>query len=443
MRFVVLVSISLTCGLFLVGCGGSATPKSDTTSQSTQGAAKTSNKNDASQSNIDADALLAKAKKHYENGEQQKGAELLNQIMAARPNHAPTLQVRAGILARAGQLPAAVSDLTKAIAASPDEAILYNMRGFLYLSVNDFQRAIKDFDVAIEKDGKFAKAFNNRGLAKISLKDFGAAINDFNQALLIDTEYVDAFNNRGYAHLEWGNYAKAIDDFTWALKLNPDYFNAYNNRGTVRMKTGEIEEAISDYTRAIELAPTAIKHYLHRREAYLAIGDLKAARKDLQKVDWLRKLVPLNQLIAQQPDNTAARLERAAHYLKNGDSQLALADARMVADQDQESALAFLIQGKAFLQLKKFDDAVDACTKAIKLEPLPDAYSARGDAYLGLEKVDDAIADFTKAQRFDSAVARAFLKRAEQLDKNGKSELAEEARAQAIALDPNLTTTTK
>ncbi|MGC8933346.1 MAG: tetratricopeptide repeat protein [Candidatus Methanodesulfokora sp.] len=63
-----------------------------------------------------------------------------------------------------------------------------------------------------------------------------------------------------------------------------------------------------------------------------------------------------------------------------------------------ESAEVYYNRGVTFINYRKYEDAVEALSKAIELEPdLARAYYNRGIAFLNLNKFDEALRDFDKA----------------------------------------------
>jgi tetratricopeptide (TPR) repeat protein len=63
-----------------------------------------------------------------------------------------------------------------------------------------------------------------------------------------------------------------------------------------------------------------------------------------------------------------------------------------------ESAEVYYNRGVTFINYRKYEDAVEALSKAIELEPdLARAYYNRGIAFLNLNKYDEAMKDFDKA----------------------------------------------
>ncbi len=129
-----------------------------------------------------------------------------------------------------GNLPAAISDYTKAIEKKPDFAEAYNNRGLVYSKQRNFIQAIADFTKAIELNPDFAAAYNNRGLA---------------------------YHNRGSVYGSQENFNQAIADYTQAVKIVPGYAQAYYNRAFSYFMAKDYDRAWSDVHDAENLGMVA------------------------------------------------------------------------------------------------------------------------------------------------------------------------------------------
>jgi tetratricopeptide (TPR) repeat protein len=87
----------------------------------------------------------------------------------------------------------------------------------------------------------------------------------------------------------------------------------------------------------------------------------------------------------------------AALAQKDNGKALAAAD-RAIADAPGD-ADAHLLRCRALAGLRRHEDAVAACTEAVRLEPLnPEALRDRGHYYLNLGRVEPALADLIRAE---------------------------------------------
>lgn len=77
--------------------------------------------------------------------------------------------------------------------------------------------------------------------------------------------------------------------------------------------------------------------------------------------------------------------------------------------EDKKAAETLKTQGNALMSAKKYDDAIEAYTKATKLDPSnPVYYSNRAAAYSSIDDHDSAIADAKKAAELDPTFVKAY-----------------------------------
>ncbi len=149
---------------------------------------------------------------------------LAGAIRPAQPEPLPVKPVAPPTIIRAAPVaPMPVSD-DKARAKKHFE------NGEEHYNKGDYDHAIADFDQAIRLDPKNALAYYNRGRAYNSRGDYDRAIADLDQAIRLDPRGATAYNNRGVAYERKGAYGRAIADFDHALAIDPNYQLAAENR---------------------------------------------------------------------------------------------------------------------------------------------------------------------------------------------------------------------
>jgi tetratricopeptide (TPR) repeat protein len=359
---------------------------------------------------------------------------------------------RASLCADAQLYTQAIRDMDKAISLKPDVAEYYNTRGYFSLMQENNGAAMEDFNRAIALDPNYAQPLNNRGLVRISLGgqfkqsgdteqaaiEFRKAVNELDAALRIDNKYVDAHNNRGFALSLAKQYDEAIRSFTRAIELNSKYVNAWNNRGQAYALTGQHDLAAADFTQAIELRPTTLEYYQLRADAYLAAGKTDLARQDLDHVEWSYELDAINRHLTAEPKSPIHWVERGNLLKKVGRWDEAVKNYQDALQLDPNYQPAQVGLAIVLYRQGQLDAALSACQKILDAGPNRDATSLRGDILSQQGKYNEAIADYETAQRFDSQVAQAYLKRAEQRKAQGDIQQASADITQAIEMDPSL-----
>lgn len=375
----------------------------------------------------------------HKRGEAAKATQVLSAAIKANPKTITAWVKRGQIYAENRLFRRAISDLTRAIELQPENAVLLNTRGYYNLQQQNYREALADFDSAVKVDSTNAIALNNRGLVRVAVSQYDAAIADFDAAVQHKPDYVDALNNRGFAKMQVEQFDAAIADFTKAVEHNEKYVNAWNNRGLAYARSERHKEAVADFSKAIELSPMVAKHYHHRSEAYAASGDSAAAEKDLDQVNWLRRLASLNQQIARDNTAIAGYLSRSKHLASAGMLKEAEADVERAMKLDPASIEAMTAKANVLMLSGKMDEARTLCEQAIAKSPRNETYSLRGDIKMAQGDYDGAIADYNSAKRLDSGVAQAYLLRSAQAKEAGNIQQASADVEFAKSIDPTIT----
>lgn len=208
----------------------------------------------------------------------------------------------------AGELDAAIVDLTAAIDAGAATVDTYILRGEAYMQSGDYRNAMDNFDAALAKDPANAVAYYDRALLNTRLEDYNAAMNDINNALAANTsnptvvlQMRDLYAKRGQLNLWLKNWEGAIADYTNSLarpegSVNP---NVYAERAEAYTALGNYADAINDYSSAVRViseqiqgAPTmeereslssnAMSYFEKSAALNLNLGNVDAARIDLE-----------------------------------------------------------------------------------------------------------------------------------------------------------------
>src|SRR3990167_4842469 len=105
---------------------------------------------------------------------------------------------------------------------------------------------------------------------------------------------------------------------------------------------------------------------------------------------------------------------------------------------DPNYAAAYNNRGDAYANKGQYDRAIEDYNKAIALDPnYADAYGNRGNAYRNKGHIDRAIEDYNKAIALDRNYADAYGNRGNAYRNKGQNDRAIEDYNKVIALDPN------
>ncbi len=208
----------------------------------------------------------------------------------------------------AGELDAAIVDLTAAIDSGAASVDTYILRGEAYMQSGNYRSSMADFNAALAKDPANAVAYYDRSLLNTRLEDYGDAMNDINNALAANTsnpspvlQMRDLYAKRGQLNLWMKNWQGAVADYTNSLARPEGTVNptVYAERAEAYTALGNYGEAINDYASAIRviseqiqgapsmderesLSSRAMSYFEKSAALNLNLGNIDAARTDLE-----------------------------------------------------------------------------------------------------------------------------------------------------------------
>ncbi|MBD5804893.1 lipoprotein NlpI [Azoarcus sp. Aa7] len=236
-----------------------------------------------------------------------------------------------------------------------------------------------------------------------------------------------AWTNLATAYEDQDRSLEAIAAYTRALSLEPNRAIAHLNRGSSHRKLGDFAAAEADYRRFIELEPDDY------RGPY-ALGALHAAAGRYDEA--IRWLTAANRLNARTP---LPLRELADVYFATGrpDATVTALEGARGRDPAIATAEYFDLLGAAYGRLGRYDEAIEAFGRALRMNPAHGAALLhRAFAYLRSGRLDAALADFDSAATGMPDNARAHYGRAETLMKLGRHAEALNAARRSLALDP-------
>jgi tetratricopeptide (TPR) repeat protein len=150
----------------------------------------------------------------------------------------------------------------------------------------------------------------------------------------------NAYYNRG---LNEEDCDQAIADFDEAIKINPNWANVYDSRGCMYCSKKDYDKAIADFNEAIRINPKESVFYRHRGDAY---GD---------KGDYNQNIADCTEAIRIDSDD---RLK-----FKSPNSVLTSSWAK-----------AYNSRGVAYMETKKYKEAITDFEDAVALHPEEEMY---------------------------------------------------------------------
>ncbi len=300
-------------------------------------------------------------------------------VIDSKPTNRPSLQFRAEAYLSLGMWQSAINDLSSLIELSPDVPQAYKKRGDALAAVELYQEAIEDYTRAVSLDNSDSESLVALGDGYAAVGNYGLAISNFDDAVRRNPVSSDAYASRGFASVQMGNPSDGLADLDTAIEISPFNHNAYYKRALALVALGEVNAALADLERAINLAPTNTDYLLERGRINVELSDFESAASDFDiAVDLTEHLIEFD------PRHSYAKILRAASYIKTGDPEMAVSEAR-----------------SAFRSLTMHFKATIWRALRPKINAnIADALDVKGDGLTALGEIDEANIAYEHAERY-------------------------------------------
>ena len=119
--------------------------------------------------------------------------------------------------------------------------------------LGDYETALSYANKAVVSNDSNQEAYFIRGQINLRKPDWISALNDFRKILELNPNSIDAQTMLGYMESGSGNYKTAIDRFTKTLEMDPNNSNLYAYRGHSNYLLKDYQKSINDITKALEI----------------------------------------------------------------------------------------------------------------------------------------------------------------------------------------------
>ncbi|GLU31842.1 tetratricopeptide repeat protein [Trinickia caryophylli] len=224
-----------------------------------------------------------------------------------------------------------------------------------------------------------------------------------------------------------GAWEEAESGYRSLLRTQPDDPDALHMLGLLRFQDGRLLEAHGYLNRSIERQPSALALANHA-SVLLA---LERRAEALERLDAALRM---------HPDHPRALLLRADLLAESGHNEQAIdtLDRIIASLPGQPPALVWTKRAAALHRIGRHREAIDACERALSLEPGSfDAHSLRGDALRAEQQWEAALVDYELALALQPASVAMAMARGETLARLGRLEPALGCFNDALAARPD------
>ncbi|MBZ0186902.1 MAG: tetratricopeptide repeat protein [Candidatus Obscuribacterales bacterium] len=304
---------------------------------------------------------------------------------------------------------------TKLLRTHPKNIQLLNLRAFIDGYLCKYEESETDLSIILNQDPDNIAALSRRSFARLNLKKYKPAIEDLNKLIELLPDDVPSLSNRGRAYSFLGEKDKAKADFdTGGLFLLNNEVILAPNKEVLQNLLARINAQMTARPKESYLAMT-------RARCHLKLGKYEKGIEDAGLALTLTKSLTKSL-------STRVRFIRANLYSRAGQTVKAIDDYSYVIDQSVKGQAPQIVdwdyvpycpenlsadkwqrriikienvyvnRARLYAKEKNYLQAVDDCTKALKLNKhLVLALEVRAAAYRALGKPDLSLADYQKA----------------------------------------------
>jgi tetratricopeptide (TPR) repeat protein len=315
-----------------------------------------------------------------------------------RPNEPELTASLARTLAAAGQGDRAREVIAQSPGAAKMSAADWINLGFAEGKRKRYTDAENAFRKALEVDPRSANAWANLAWMQYHSGRREAAEASIDQALAINPDHVPALSHRAEKLTQDKNYPAARAILERTVVLAPEQVTPWRWLGMVQFATNDYAGAVESYRRATALPDALVEDWVGLGNSCLKTGKIAEAESALKTAERLA------------PDNNGVLIGLAWLYGHRGDNQRALANYERLLAVDGSSVHAWSGKGHALMQLKRYDEAVQALETAVRLQPdFANAWINLGQTLLIQKQLGKAIYALERATRLAPLAVDARL----------------------------------
>jgi cytochrome c-type biogenesis protein CcmH/NrfG len=228
---------------------------------------------------VSTDEALTLARKMARAGRLVDSANVLDQLLDARPDEERAIRARLSVALRKGDVDELLARVRRQIADRPDASRTWLIFGDIFQGNQAFGEAAKAYRSAIVLQPENAGAWLRLIQAVAGNKDTNARLRCSAHALVLRPEDATLLAMRGAALSTAEHVPEAIAAYQQALRKVPDNALWWTRLGNVIAKTSEFGRALWAHRKAAMLTPDDPLLYSNQSRIHLVVGDLVATSR--------------------------------------------------------------------------------------------------------------------------------------------------------------------
>jgi len=409
----------------------------------------------------------------------EKAIEIYDQETRENPGNATAWFYKAEVMANRTDALAAYEKVIELNGSMKITAML--TKGNILLNLGKSEEAIAVIDNAIQLNPKNPQAWKEKALDSYVLGKYNESLAAYEMVIELEPEYAPAWIWKGkgdalkalgrqseadaaYARAEeldidssapvqenaaqdWyrrgndlernGSYEDAVNAYDKAIEINPKYTAAWSDKGRALSRmaifpnsTGKYNESLKAFDKAIELDPLNSTIWSFKGQTLTSMatftGNESIYNESLEALDNALQIDPKNPQAWDFKGATLMSMRRNNESVEAFDRAIENI-GRYQGNQTEELSGLWLTRAVVLQQAGRMNEALLSFDKAVQIVPeYYDARMMRGRALFNLGEYNLSIEDFDAAasntERSPSAMANAWISKADALMKIGKYE---------------------
>src|SRR5271170_2447549 len=377
-------------------------------------------------STLNTQQALSLALQHHQAGRLDQAADIYQRILAADPNHTPTLNLLGILESIRGNKPRALELLRRASAAEPNNPNYHNNLGITLRAMGQHDQAADAYQEALRLNPNYAEAYNGLGNVFKEQNKPTEALVVYQIAVKLKPDYAEGHNNLANMLKDQGHLQQAMEEYRLALKYRPNAPPVHQNLGIVLQQVGQSEQAAEEFRTAIKLKPDYAEAHNMLGVVLAAGGDYAAALQSYQKA------------LEYKPDYAETHNNLGNLYRDRQQVQEAIAQYQLAIGYKPDLAEAHNNLGNMLRQRQQFPEAIAEYRLAIGFNPnLLDAYNHLGSALRSAGQFDQAIETYRQAIQIKPTDYEMYYSLGDGYYDAGKLAQAADAYRAALKLKPD------
>ena len=314
--------------------------------------------------NPENEAVIAKLALSYQNlGENDKSLEYFKKVFELNPNLTVLKFDYANLLGNMGQNDEAIKLYKDYLKQFPNDANAYKNLGLVYKRANDNDLALFNLEKSYSINPADNETKKELALCYHKKQDYINALKYYNLALIADPDNYELLANKALTLHAMNNYVSAIELYKQLLEKKPND-RLQENLAAATIAYGyslydkqDYGQAIIYFEDAIELAPKEASAYFGYAKANEKLGCIDIAMENYKKA------------ISLAPDNieynsALTTLTNSQKIEEAKDANTSPTQAEVAVNYD-----TLIKKGDEAYKLQKYEEAIDAYTKAVVYVP--------------------------------------------------------------------------